>query len=434
MSIKLRRLASATAGALAVALTLGSTAPAYAQLDAINPASLSPEEYDTLLSVSGALPLGSVLGSVGSVGLSDYPLTGSTDPSGPPPKPIDTSITEAKYVAKLNASDYTSRTGYEYWEVQSLVMKRKVILEVVPSRVANKGSAPVLYMLDGVDAPEGNSGWNHQGDIAARLDGENVHVVMPTGAFAAYYANWNAEDPKLGYNQWETFLTDELPGIVNQGLAANGHVPASGKAGIGGISMGGQAAMHLAATRPDLYQGVMSVSGYYSTMDDIGYQTIRGTVETRGGTLENMWGPRGSEEWKRHDTIAHAQDLKDTAVYMSSGAPAIDDNDLKNYEGQATRELNMFLGLLLESGVREGTKAFEKALDRAGVDNVKVDYATSGLHNWPNFLKNFDSGWDYIKPALYGDDVDPETGTPGSGSAGSSGSLGSSGSSGSSGS
>lgn len=82
--------------------------------------------------------------------------------------------------------------------------------------------------------------------------------------------------------------------------------------------------------------------------------------------------------------------------------------------------MNMILGQLLEMGVLEGSKAFEKALDRAGVEH-RVDYADTGFHNWPNFLKNFGSGWDYIKPALYGGDVEPGTGTPGSsGSSGSS--------------
>lgn len=415
MSFGLRRAAAATAGALAVALTLGSTAPAYAQLDALDPASLSPSEFDALLSVSGSLPLGSTLGSVGSLGSSDFPLTGSASPIGTP-RPVDESIETSEFIEKV---EYGNDPDYEYWLVTSAAMKREVIIEVKPSAVAGEGSAPVLYMLDGVDAPEFNSGWNHQAHLDDRLRDENVHVVVPTGAYAAYYANWVEADPRLGYNKWETFLTQELPAIVNERLNTNG------KNAIGGISMGGQAAMHLAATYPKLYQGVMSFSGYYSTMDELGYQTIRGTIETRGGTLENMWGPRGSEQWQRHDTISHPEGLENTAVYMSSGAPAVDDNDLKNYEGQATRELNMLLGLLLESGVLEGTKAFERALDRAGIENVKIDYAPTGLHNWPNFLKNFESGWDYIKPALYGDDVDPGTGSPDSGSAGSSGSLGS---------
>ncbi|MDV7999933.1 alpha/beta hydrolase family protein [Rhodococcus sp. IEGM 1408] len=421
MSSRFPRFA-ATAGALAVALTLGAAAPASAQLAGLDPASLGPEGFDTLLSTAGSVPLGSTLGSVGTVGSSDFPLTGSMSPIGTP-RPVDESITESKFVEKVA---HGTNADYEYWLVHSKAMKREVIVEVKPSKITDEGAAPVLYMLDGVDAPEFNSGWNHQGHLDQRLALENVHVVVPTGAFAAYYTDWNEADPRLGYNKWETFLTQELPGIVTEQLStAKGYVGTNGRNAIGGISMGGQAAMHLAATYPTLYQGVMSFSGYYSTMDELGYQTIRGTIETRGGNLENMWGPRGSDKWKRHDTISHPEGLENTAVYMSSGAPMVDDNDRANYGTQPGWELNMFLGLLLESGVLEGTRAFERALDRAGVEDVKVDYAESGLHNWPNFLKNFESGWNHIMPALHGDDVEPGTGTPGSGSAGSSGSIGS---------
>ena len=45
--------------------------------------------------------------------------------------------------------------------------------------------------------------------------------------------------------------------------------------------------------------------------------------------------------------------------------------------------------------------AFEKALNAKGIDH-RVDYSETGLHNWVNFMKNFDAGWDYIKPALEG--------------------------------
>src|SRR5690554_329508 len=97
MSFGLRRAAAATAGALAVALTLGTTAPAYAQLDALDPASLSPSEFDALLSVSGSLPLGSTLGSVGSLGSSDFPLTGSASPIGTP-RPVDENIETSEFI------------------------------------------------------------------------------------------------------------------------------------------------------------------------------------------------------------------------------------------------------------------------------------------------------------------------------------------------
>ncbi|MBB1021275.1 esterase family protein [Dietzia sp. E1] len=428
MSLGLRRFAAATAGALAVALTLGSTTPALAQTGSIDPSTLGLEDLEAIMEAAGSVPLGSTTGLIGSVGSADFPLDGegSYNPLPNKPRPVQENITESEFLKVERTSG-----EYEYWLVTSAAMKREVILEVVPSRVKDQGPAPVLYMLDGVDAPEYNSGWNHQAKIHDRVRDDNVHVVMPTGAYASYYADWNEADPVTGYNKWETFLTQELPGIVEQGLAAKG-LETNGKSAIGGISMGGQAAMHLAATYPEIYQGVMSFSGYYSTMDQLGYQTIRGTIETRGGDVENLWGPHGSADWKRHDTISHAEDLKNTAVYFSAGNNVAGEQDFANYMKNGQLDfMSMILGQLLEMGVLEGSKQFENALDRAGVDH-RVDYAETGFHNWPNFLKNFANGWDYIKPALYGGVAEPGTGTPGDsgsvGSAGSSGSLSSSGS------
>lgn len=388
-----RRKFTALTGALALTVTLGSVPTAGAQTGAIDPSSLGPEGLDALISVAGSVPVGSVAGSLAAIGSADIPLDGpgSSQPLRNEPRPVDPSITSSEFIEVERTSG-----AYEYWLVTSAAMQREVILEVVPSRVTDQGSAPVLYMLDGVDAPEYNSGWNHQARIADRLEDENVHVVVPTGAYASYYADWENADETLGYNKWETFLTQELPGIVADRLDTEGDVGTNGNAGIGGISMGGQAAMHLAATYPELYQGVMSFSGYYSTMDQLGYQTVRGTIETRGGDVNNLWGPHGSEQWQRHDTVSHAEDLDGTAVYFSAGSGVPGPEDYAHYDEDS---LSLFLGVLLESGVAEGTRAFERALDRAGVEH-HVDYADTGLHNWPNFLKNFDAGWGHIKGAI----------------------------------
>ena len=428
MSLGLRRLAATTAGALAVALTLGSTAPAYAQLGDIDTSSLGVEEVETIGTVIGSVGVGSVLGSLGPLGSSDFPLdgAGSSEELSEDPRPQQDHINTAKFV-KFERTDRDDNR-YEYWLVHSAVMKREVILEVVPSRVDSTDPAPVLYMLDGVGAPEYDSGWNHQANIADWTSDDHVHVVMPTGAYASYYADWEKADEVLGYNKWETFLTQELPGIVQQGLEAREYVAASDKAAIGGISMGGQAAMHLAATYPGIYQGVMSFSGNYTTEGELAYQSVRASIERLGGNVENMWGPRGSEEWKRHDTISHVEGLKDTAVFFSAGNTAIGQDDIAHYK---TDYFSMLLGLLLEAGVLESSKAFERELNSKGIEH-RVDYAETGFHSWHTFRPNFEPGWDYIKPALYGNGVGPGTGAPStsgsSGSAGSSGSLSSSGS------
>ncbi|MEH6382341.1 MAG: hypothetical protein V7768_11630, partial [Dietzia cercidiphylli] len=81
--------AAATAGALALALTLGSVAPAGAQLGSIDPATLGPDDLETIIEAVGSVPLGSTAGSLGSVGSADIPLgEGSSAPSGRPPRSI----------------------------------------------------------------------------------------------------------------------------------------------------------------------------------------------------------------------------------------------------------------------------------------------------------------------------------------------------------
>lgn len=377
------RTGVAAACSLALALTLGVT-PALAQ--GIDPASLGEEGAGSVIDGLGSLPVGSTTEVLGSVGSADFPLgAGSSSPVGTP-RPIDPTITESKFL-----SIEKTEGAYEYWLVTSAAMKREVVVEVAKSR--GEGAAPVLYLLDGVGSPE-TTAWRTNAKIADRMADENVHVVSPGGAYAAYWTDWEAEDPKLGYNKWETFLTEELPGIVESQLAT------TEKSAIGGISMGGQAAMHLAAARPDLYDGVMAFSGYYSTMDQLGYQTIRLSVETRGGEVDNMWGPHGSERWQENDTISHPEGLSNMPVYFSSGSGVIGPDDLAVYDGGADVQ-SLAVGLVLERGVLEGTKAFEKALNKKGIEH-RVDYAETGLHNWPNFVKNFDAGWDYIKPALQG--------------------------------
>lgn len=376
------RLRLAAAGALTLALTLGAS-PALAQ--GIDPSSLGEEGAGSLIDGLGSLPVGSVAGSVGSVGSADFPLgEGSSSPVGEP-RPVDPSITESEFLrVERTAGDY------EYWLVTSAAMQREVIVEVVASR--GEDTAPVLYLLDGVGSPESSTGWRGAGEIADRMADEDVHVVNPAGAYAAYWTDWEAEDPTLGYNQWETFLTEELPGIVDSQLDT------TEKSAIGGISMGGQAAMHLAATYPELYDGVMSFSGNYSTMDQLGYQTIRLSVETRGGDVDNMWGPHGSERWRENDTISHPEGLRGKAVYFSSGNGEVGPEDREVY-GDDLQDLAV--GLVLERGVLEGTKAFERALDSEGIEH-RVDYAPTGLHNWSTFMRYFDEGWEHIKPALQG--------------------------------
>lgn len=390
MIIRLPR--RAIAGALSAAMILGSSAPAFAQIGGdIDTSSLGLEEIELIGSAAGSLPLGSTLGSLGSAGSTNIPLggTGSYVELPNPPRGRDASIraTELRGI--------TRHGDYEHWLVTSAAMQREIVLEVVPSRVRGRGPAPVLYLLDGVDSVEGNSGWKRAGHIAERMEDENVHLVTPTGGPSTYWSDWIREDEIFGFNRWETFLTKELPDLVEAELATR-ETTHNGRNGIGGASMGAQAAMHLAATYPELYQGVMAISGYYSTTDELGYQSIRGAVEGRGGDTANMWGPRGSDRWKHHDTIADVSGLTDSAVYFATGGLTISEGDRRTYGDDY---FTMLQGLVLEKGVIEGARNFSRELDRHGIEH-RVDYGDEGFHGWQTFPDFITPGWEHIEPAL----------------------------------
>lgn len=384
------RIRRAAAGALALALALGSATSAGARDVDVESAlaSLGDTGFSLATGSAGMLPMGSTTDLIGSVGSANFPiLPASVEPVGTPSQ-VDPSIETTEF---LGIERYDGPNDeYEYWSVQSAAMQRVVTVEVIRSR--GEGPAPVLYMLDGVGAPIHSTGWNHVAHMHERMADENVHMVNPAGAFASFYSDWESEDPVLGNHRWETFLTDELPPIVEERLSTNG------KAAVAGCSMGAQAAMHLAAQHEDIYDGVMALSGNYSTTDELGYQTVRLSVQTRGGNLDNMWGPRGSERWRYHDTISHAEKLRGRAVYMSVGNGVIGPDDPGEYGSEPWA---MVFGIALERGSHEATKSFERALKAADVEYA-VDYHPTGLHTWGTFMRTFDDGWEYIKPALAG--------------------------------
>lgn len=82
---------------------------------------------------------------------------------------------------------------------------------------------------------------------------------MPIGGKSSYYTDWIADDPALGRNKWQTYLTQELPPLMNRELNSNG------LNAIGGLSMSGGAAIDLAIQAPGLYKAVGSYSGCPAT-------------------------------------------------------------------------------------------------------------------------------------------------------------------------
>ena len=109
-----------------------------------------------------------------------------------------------------------------------------------------------------------------------------------------------------------------------------------------------------------------------------------------------MWGQRGSDRWKYHDTISYVDGLKGTAVYFATGGLAISEGDRRTYGDDY---FVMLQGLVLEKGVIEGSKDLSRELDRHSIAH-RVDYGDEGFHGWQTFPEFIMPGWNHIKPAL----------------------------------
>lgn len=309
---------------------------------------------------SSGSSLDAALSSLSVLGSSDLPLPDRwREVDDNYPLATDETITEVDLIEIQDAGQRLER-----WIIASPSMKRNV--EVQIWHPANRGeAAPMLYMLDGIDAPRGN-GWLGSGNARDVFADEQVTLVMPTQAKASNYSDWVSEDPALGVHMWETFIVDELAPLLEKHSSLN----FNGKRGVGGLSMGANGAIHLANTNPEFFHGVFGISGCYSPMSPVGRQMVSFVVTSRGGDPENMWGPYGSEEWIRHDAARDPSGLADKAVYLSAANGRLTAEEQAFYEGYEVT--TMAVGGLLEAGVLSCTRELDNAMRATEIGRAHV--------------------------------------------------------------
>ncbi|MGZ8177363.1 alpha/beta hydrolase [Williamsia sp. SKLECPSW1] len=262
-----------------------------------------------------------------------------------------------------------------------------VRLEVLHPR--DTAPRPTLYLLDGIDAGVytgyRRSGWTEQTGIERFMADKHVTVVMPIGGTAAYYTDWRRRDPVLGVNKWETFLTHDLPPLIDELYAGNG------RAAIGGLSMGATSAMVLATRHPDLYSGVMALSGCFDLGPLAYQQAVAATVATRGGNYMNMWGPFEGAGWAAHDPARHLSALAGKPIYIAVGNGLPDPR--LGLNGLASP-----VGGFLETAAESCTRAFQQKATRAGI-LATYDYRP-GLHSWGYWAQDLPRAWPTLARAL----------------------------------
>jgi diacylglycerol O-acyltransferase / trehalose O-mycolyltransferase len=258
---------------------------------------------------------------------------------------------------------------------------------------APRSGAPTFYLLPGIDGGDnldagasfapGTKSWFGFTDLQGFFANKNVNVVSPLGGEFSWYTDWVGD----GSKQYQTYMTRELPPLINAQYHTNG------RNAVGGLSSTGGTAVDYAIQAPGLYQAVSSYSGVLNPSANP--QNVSLTLMGGGTSADAMWGPAGGPLWLAHDPTVNVAKLRGVAVYAAASP--------SGNQGAVDRlpdGVNNFTGGFIERIVADNTKAFADAANAAG---VPVHYVTrpEGSHSWGLFESEMQESWGTtVAPAL----------------------------------
>jgi S-formylglutathione hydrolase FrmB len=301
-----------------------------------------------------------------------------------------------KVVAAPDGSHLVSLTRGEGREataqVYSAAMDKNIDLKLLIA--PGDEPRPTVYVLDGVGGAGEENGLLSWGDAASFYKTKDVNVVATLGGDSSYYTDWQRDDPKLGRNQWGTFLTEELPPIVDSALNT------TGKNAIVGVSMSATSVLSLAIREPDLYEGVAAFSGCAQTSDPLGRAYVHITVSDFGGNPVNMWGEPDDPDWQANDPYIHAAGLRGTALYIASasGLPGQYDHlEARNVDGEVSQLIaQLTVGGVIEAATNQCTHNLRDRLNSLGIP-ATYNFKSQGTHSWDYWRDDVRDSW----PVLY---------------------------------
>lgn len=254
---------------------------------------------------------------------------------------------------------------------------------------AIRGGNAGFYLLDGLRATNHTSAWLNDVNAAQSYKDSNITLVMPVGGTASFYADWDAPATYDFNNpvryKWETFLTQELPGYLQQHFGVS---PSNNS--IAGLSMGGTAAMNLAGKHPNQFRQALSYSGYLTTTLPGAQTMLRLALLDAGGfNINAMYGSLISPRRFENDPFHNMDGLYGTDVYVSAavGVPSPADANI--------RPEHIASGAALELISNLSTRLWATKAQAQGI-NVTQSYPATGLHNWNQFGYQLE----YTKPRV----------------------------------
>ncbi|MFB7720771.1 alpha/beta hydrolase [Nocardia sp. NPDC056100] len=238
---------------------------------------------------------------------------------------------------------------------------------------AKNGGDAGLYLLDGLRARDDFNAWTFETNALQLFADDNINLVMPVGGQSSFYTDWRAPSSTNGQKftyKWETFLTEELPAFLEpMGVSRT-------KNAIAGLSMGGSAALALAAYHRDMFKHASSFSGYLNISAPGMREAIRLAMLDAGRfNVDSMAWP-WSPQWLRMDPFVFAPQLRGLPMYISASWGVLGAHD--DPENGAFNTLN---AVALEALSMLNTVSFMSRMNELGI-GAHYSLPTKGTHSW----------------------------------------------------
>jgi hypothetical protein len=192
---------------------------------------------------------------------------------------------------------------------------------------------------------------------------------MPDGGTGGNYTDWYGTDQNGFRPRWESFHIGQLLPWVDTHFRT---VPTRDQRAVGGLSMGGNGALHYAERHPDLFVAVASFSG----ANDVFQPMFNALAETTGisdGVQPGaVFGPQLTQEvrWRAFNPPDLAGNLQATWVSLAFGNGQPDGPQAGGLPVDP-----------IEMAVHDANVTTHDALVAAGVPHIYDDYG-AGNHSW----------------------------------------------------
>ncbi len=280
--------------------------------------------------------------------------------------------------------------------VHSAAMDKDIPIDI--QRPAdNSAPRPVLYLLQGAAGGEDGITWKSATEVFQFLADKNINVVSPVGGMLSYYADWITDDPRLGRQKWRTFLTSELPPVIDKYLGTNG------RNAVAGFSMSGTSSLALAETSGNLYQSVAAYSGCAQISDPVGEDLLKVVGAYGEVDFQNMYGPFGNPLWRANDPYVQAEGLRGKSIYISSGGGLPGKYDVYNGKyslpGPDGFLAQMTKGSAIEAATNYCSRNMQTRLNQLGIP-ATYDIRADGTHSWGYWDEALRNSWPVLAAPL----------------------------------